>query len=114
MANLLLRLLAEEPDVALVGNADNARTALAEIESRRPDLLILDLALREGSGFDVLERLQAQHRPRPAAVVLSNLTSSYYRERAAELGAAGFFDKSRDIALMLAHVRRLARRRAAS
>lgn len=114
MANLLRRLLSEERDVQIVGSADNAASAILDIATLRPQLVVIDLALKSGSGYDVLKALPGRNGSRPTAVVLTNLSADVHRSRACELGADQFFDKSRDIGLMLAYVRDFARRRAAS
>jgi two-component system LytT family response regulator len=51
------RLLAGHADVAVVGTADTLGGAVALIETSRPDLVLLDIELGDGTGFDVLGRL---------------------------------------------------------
>ena len=113
MANLLRRLLSEERDVQIVGSADNAASAIVDIATLRPQSSS-SIWLKSGSGYDVLKALPSRNGSRPTAVVLTNLSADVHRSRACELGADQFFDKSRDIGLMLAYVRDFARRRAAS
>ena len=55
----LRRLLAEHPEVQVVGEAANIDEAAREIEALRPDLLLLDIKMPGGSGFDLLERLES-------------------------------------------------------
>ncbi|MBY0241796.1 MAG: response regulator, partial [Burkholderiaceae bacterium] len=53
----LKRLLAAHPQVAIVGEAANAAQALQQIGELQPDLLLLDVQMPDGSGFDVLSAL---------------------------------------------------------
>ncbi|WP_129793052.1 LytTR family DNA-binding domain-containing protein [Sphingosinicella sp. CPCC 101087] len=62
----LLRLeqaLRRIPDVAHVGAAASCREALDSIHSLRPDVVLLDISMRDGSGFDVVDRLNGEAPP---------------------------------------------------
>lgn len=58
----LRTLLADMPGVECVGEADDVPAAQAAIERLRPDLVLLDIQMPSGTGFDLLERLD--HVPR--------------------------------------------------
>ena len=60
----LVRLLAAEHDVQLVGECDDGGTAVAMIFERRPDLVFLDIQLPTLSGLEVLARMDQQRGPR--------------------------------------------------
>ena len=111
LSQLLSRLLSIESAVELVGHADTAASSVAGISSTSPDVVILDLHLREGTGYDVLRDAGAQRRG-PVYIVLTNHTTGAYRDAALRAGAQHFFDKGREIPAMLALVRRLAAERA--
>jgi two-component system, LytTR family, response regulator len=57
----LRRMLADHPDVVLVGEAANADSAVELLDRERPDLCFLDVQMPEGDGFDVLRR--SRHVP---------------------------------------------------
>jgi len=57
------------------------------------DLVIIDLLLKNGSGFGVLRHFKAG-RPDAVLVILSNYATPVMRERATSLGATCVFDKS--------------------
>jgi len=105
----LVDMLESLPGASVVGEAACADAAIRDILSSRPDLVLLDMNLAEGSGFDVL---RAVHRQAPQIdfYMLSNFASRPYREIAERLGAREFFDKSMD----LGRVRELIARRAAA
>ena len=88
-------LLGQVPGASLAGSATGATQATREILERRPDMVILDLNLAEGGGFDVLRALHAQ-APEIEVYMLSNFSAYPYRQLAERLGARGFFDKTRE------------------
>ncbi|QSQ11584.1 LytR/AlgR family response regulator transcription factor [Myxococcus landrumensis] len=53
----LRRLLAAYPDVEVVGEATHVEQARQQVEALTPDLLLLDIQMPGGTGFDVLEQL---------------------------------------------------------
>ena len=91
----LTQMLARIPGAAVVGQAADVEEAIGGILAAKPDLVLLDLCLEHGSGFDVL---RAVRRAEPAIdfYMLSNFSSEPYRRHAERLGARGFFDKSKD------------------
>jgi DNA-binding NarL/FixJ family response regulator len=81
------------PGASTVGYAEGAREAIDRIQAAAPDVVVLDLHLREGNGFDVLRAL-GRKIPATAFYVLTNYPAEGYRQSAMRLGARGFFDKS--------------------
>lgn len=86
-------LLASVDGTRTVGRASRAADAIKGILAEHPDMVVLDLKLAEGSGFDVL---RAVHRAAPDVDVymLTNFASEPYRRLAERLGARDFFDKT--------------------
>jgi DNA-binding NarL/FixJ family response regulator len=76
-----------------VGHAEGAQEAIRDILAAAPDVVVLDLHLKQGNGFDVL---RAVGKAAPAIVfyVLTNYPHDGYRASAVRLGARGFFDKT--------------------
>lgn len=72
---------------------DSEADAIKELTANPYDVYIVDLRLREGSGFGVLRALQ-ESRPDALTIVLTNYTSPAIRNRCSELGAKWFLDKS--------------------
>jgi DNA-binding NarL/FixJ family response regulator len=66
------------------------------LEQYRPDIAVVDLRLKSGSGLSVIEHIKAMHLG-TIVVVLSNRAQREYRVKCMELGAYCFFDKSKDI-----------------
>jgi len=86
-------MLATIPGMTFVGYAAGAATAAKEIAALRPDAVILDIHLAEGTGFDVLRALR-HGNVETAVFVLTNFASEAYRATAESLGARALFDKS--------------------
>ena len=96
---IILRLLTEliEPiGATVVGHADTASAAIAGIAALNPDAVTVDIALKQGNGFDVLEAINSEGHP-PLRIVLTNYAFGSYRETAQRLGADHFFDKAKQI-----------------
>lgn len=69
-------------------------SAAVEIATDQPvDVIVLDLQLKEGTGFGVVRRLGAN---RPTIVVFTNYSLPEYQRRAQDLGIEHFLNKSRD------------------
>lgn len=86
-------MLKQVPQAQVVGHAGGAQEAIEEILAKQPDMVLCDLNLRQGTGFDVLRALHAK-APAIECYMLSNFATQPYRRLAAELGACDFFDKS--------------------
>ncbi|HSC78810.1 MAG TPA: response regulator [Chitinolyticbacter sp.] len=82
--------------IRFAATAATADEAIAWLKSTHFDLLVIDLELREGTGFDVLHFLrdQARQTPPPVRVVLTNHAYPVYEQRARALGVDYFYDKS--------------------
>ena len=89
----LIEMLNSIDGVRTVGSADGADEAVRAILEQRPDTVILDMKLSQGSGLDVL---RAVHRAAPEIEVwmLTNFAGEPWRKACRRLGAAQFFDKS--------------------
>lgn len=96
LAARLTELIRRLPDVELVGTVDSETDTLSQVASATPDVLILDLHLRTGSGFGVLRALSGARHQRPKVVILTNFGLPEYRREAEAFGVEAFLDKSRD------------------
>jgi len=82
-------------DVELVGTADTEAAAVAAVKKDTVDVIILDLHLKQGTGFGVMRALAATQL-KPRIVVLTNYDLPEYKNAAIALGASHFLDKARD------------------
>jgi DNA-binding NarL/FixJ family response regulator len=76
----------------VVGTAPDARAALAAAEELGPEVVLLDVNLPDGSGFDVAARL-ARERPGTAVLLTSTHGRADYGQLALARGARGFVPK---------------------
>lgn len=81
--------------VDIVGQASGVEEAVAWIPLARPHVVLLDLAMQDGNGLEVLGELQSLS-PTPAVVVVTNNPSPMARKRCLDAGARDFLDKSRE------------------
>jgi len=95
----LEEMLAAIEGVRTVGSAARADEAIREVLTLRPDAVLCDVSLAQGTGFDVLRALHAQ-APDVEVYMLSNFATEPYRRIAARLGARDFFDKSTELERM--------------
>jgi DNA-binding NarL/FixJ family response regulator len=96
LAGRLAELIKRLPDVDLIDTVDTEAEAVSRITLGRPDVLILDLHLRGGSGFGVLRALRRAMAERPKIIILTNFGLPEYRREAEAFGVEAFLDKSRD------------------
>jgi DNA-binding NarL/FixJ family response regulator len=88
----LTALIQAQDDLAVCGEAEEASTALSLIGQHEPDLVVLDISLRQSSGLDLLEGLKKLRR-KPAVLVLSMHEERLYAERSFRAGALGYITK---------------------
>lgn len=88
-----VRRLVETLEVSEIGEAETPSEALAEFRRLRPDVVVLDINLKNGSGLDVLRRLRADD-PKARIVVFSMYSDIVYAASARREGALGYVAKS--------------------
>jgi two-component system, OmpR family, response regulator len=91
----LVEAMRQIPGIELSAAVDTENAACAVVARERVDVMILDLHLRQGTGFGVLRAL-AKSPEKPCIIVLTNYDLPQYRDEALGLGAAHFMDKVRD------------------
>ncbi|MDQ8757530.1 LytTR family DNA-binding domain-containing protein [Sphingosinicella sp. LHD-64] len=80
------RALADIEEVELVGEADGCRTAIDLVRKLKPDVMLLDIRMRDGTGFDLVESLAEDELP----VVIFVSAFDHYAVRAFETNAADY------------------------
>ncbi len=105
----LADLISEEGPARIIGYADKAADAMREIVAQHPDVTLVDISLRDGSGVDLLASIK-RRCPATTAVVLSNEAQPPMRSRCRHRGVDHFFDVTIDIGEVVALLRRLAQR----
>jgi DNA-binding NarL/FixJ family response regulator len=89
-----IRALVEKiDDVVVVGEAGTGNEALELVRQLRPNLMLLDITMPDGGGFEVLDQVTKKH-PEIRVIVLTVHEAGEYAIRALREGAAGFLPKS--------------------
>jgi DNA-binding NarL/FixJ family response regulator len=96
----LVAYLGEVPAVSRVSEAQDPASASEALRRVNPDVVILDLHMPGGSGFDVLRDIREAEQE-PLVIVFTNHAEEAYRKRCLEDGAHFFFDKARDLPRMI-------------
>lgn len=88
-----LRLLLEQMEGTLiVGEASDGRQAVALALEHRPDLVIMDISMRELNGIDATIRIRAE-MPATRILILSSHTTEDFVRRAIDAGVSGYLVK---------------------
>jgi DNA-binding NarL/FixJ family response regulator len=85
----LRRLIDPEPDLAVCGEAESEREARRAIAECMPDVMIVDISLGQGDGFELVRDVHA-HYPKLPMLVLSMHDEVIYAERMLAAGARGY------------------------
>jgi two-component system invasion response regulator UvrY len=84
-----LRAVLEAGGMSVVGESDSVTEALADIIRLVPDVVLLDLGLRERSGLDLLSQLAGRGLP-TKVIVLTVSDRPWHVAEATRLGASGY------------------------
>ena len=88
----LVALLERSDGFSVCGEAEDAETAFAQITQTLPDLVLLDLSLKNSNGFELLSNLR-RLQPDLPVLVLSLHEASLFAERSLQAGAKGYLTK---------------------
>jgi DNA-binding NarL/FixJ family response regulator len=104
-----LRLLLEsEEDIEVVGEAGTAREAILEARSVKPDLILMDVVMPDGSGLEAVPTLLHEH-DNVKVLVLSMQDDPRYVREAFSVGASGYVLKEAADTEVVAAIREVAR-----
>ena len=103
----MAELLKEVPGAELVGKSSSVSEAVGWIETIKPDVVILGMQMRGGSGLDVLRAVRSDHLQHLQVLFCSNDPEIQYREESMNAGANFFLDKSADFEKIPAILREL-------
>ena len=93
LAERLRETLDSLEQVEVVGSVADETSAVAAARDNHVDVIILDLQLKEGTGFGVVQRLG---KSRPKVIVFTNYMLPEYQRLANSLGIEYFLNKSLD------------------
>jgi DNA-binding NarL/FixJ family response regulator len=102
----LTQACSEIPGIEIIGSADTAAEATESIRRLKPDLVVLDIRLKEGNGMTVLGEIK-RGMDAPCVLVLTAYPDDQYRMICDHLGADHFFNKAIEFEEAMQVVRRL-------
>src|ERR1022692_3375177 len=88
----LRRVMENEDDLTVCGEAETARDARSAIKELNPDVVIADISLKQGDGIELVREVRA-HYPNLPILVLSMHDETIYAERMLSAGANGYIMK---------------------
>ncbi len=100
-------ILAEQPDMEIVGEAGNGREALELAAKLKPDVVVMDVAMPELNGIEATRRM-AEHAPHARVLALSMHKDSVYVREILRAGARGYLLKDSVAADLVSAVRAVA------
>jgi DNA-binding NarL/FixJ family response regulator len=86
-------LLASQPDIEVVGEAADGRTALDLVRTLSPDVVVMDVGMPELNGIEATRRIRAEYE-RVKVIALSAYTEERYVHQMLEAGARGYVLKA--------------------
>lgn len=101
--NVINESLEECTDISISTYAETQHHAIELLKLEQFDMLLVDIELSQGNGFEVIKFAQSAEYlfSPPVIIILTNNASSYYRLMAKQLGVNFFFDKSMDFDLAI-------------
>lgn len=98
--------LSQEPDLEICGEASDMAEALRLVAETKPDVAIVDITLRTGSGIDLIKRVKDRD-DHVRMLVWSMHGESLYAERALRAGALGYINKEQATEKVVEAIRRV-------
>lgn len=102
----LAQLIDQEQDLEVCGQAEDAHEAMQAIHSLHPDMVIVDISLKDTSGMDLIKDLKVRHPDLPV-LTLSMHDEAVYGERALRAGARGYIMKQEATENVVTAIRRV-------
>jgi two-component system response regulator NreC len=88
----LARLLNDQPDLKIVGQAINGRTAVEKALELKPDVIIMDIAMPQMNGIEAAKRIKKK-LPKTKILILSMYSHEHYIHELFETGVSGYILK---------------------
>lgn len=102
----LVQLIQQEPDLRVCGEAADVKEARITLSKLTPDIVILDLSLRDSDGLELVKDIRNKYQQLPV-LILSMHDENIYAERLLSAGANGYIMKQAAAEQLLVAVRRV-------
>ena len=97
-------MIEEQDDLAVCGTSEDIPQAIKAIESLKPDMVTVDISLKDASGLELIKVIKTQFPGLPV-LALSVHPEQFYAERAIRAGAKGYITKREDTGEIIAAIR---------
>lgn len=101
-----MKLIEQEPDIEICGEAEDTPQALERLSRSKADLAVVDLSLKGDSGLELVKKIRARF-PRLPVLVLSRHEESLFAERVLKAGGSGYVMKQEPPAKVVTAIRRV-------
>jgi DNA-binding NarL/FixJ family response regulator len=102
----LSQVIGQESEFEVCGEAAEASTAFRQIEETKPDLVIVDIMLRDASGLELIKQVKACN-DQVKMLVTSMHDETLYAERALRAGAMGYLKKEEAVTKVIEAIRQV-------
>jgi DNA-binding NarL/FixJ family response regulator len=107
LRDLLRAAFLGEPDIRVVGQADNGIAGVMGVKDTQPDVLVLDLSMPEMDGLEAMDTIRLV-APETRIIVFSGFSSEALSAEAARRGASRYLSKGVALSELIAAVREVA------
>jgi DNA-binding NarL/FixJ family response regulator len=107
LVDSLILKLRQESDIEFLGSANNYSAGRELLRKITPDVLLLDIDLPDGSGFDLLPEVR-NYTPDTQVIILTSYTDETTLMQAIDCGVNGFVSKSSSLSDLLSTIRQAA------
>ena len=108
LRDILFDAISQLGNVDVSGTATTQEQAISQLNEGAFDIVLLDIELAQGNGFEVIRHIQQKYLQQqyaelkqPVLMMLTNHAHPHYRSLAKTLGVPYFFDKSMDFDLAI-------------
>ncbi len=102
----IAQIINSEEDLHVCGHAPDASSAMAQIEKMRPDLVIVDITLKDSSGIELTRDITRVYDDMPV-LVLSMHDERIFADRVLKVGARGYITKEESTDNVIKAIRRV-------
>ena len=108
LRDIIFDAISQLGNVEITSTAATQEQAINQLNEGTFDIVLLDIELAQGNGFEVIRHIQQKHLQQrntalkqPVLMMLTNHAHPHYRSLAKTLGVPYFFDKSMDFDLAI-------------
>jgi DNA-binding NarL/FixJ family response regulator len=103
----MIGLLEDQDHIRIIIQAGSYPEAAILVDEIQPDVVLMDIVLRESTGIELLRSIQEKYQRSMLPVILTNHAGQHYRDACRKLGAHYFFDKSNEFEAVPVLIREL-------